>query len=707
MSLFRTLSRPRSHTAGSKTIAAYTSMTRDYIPVLHNGYDDRRGRLTETEKRRLGQTNSFEDVFIKSLVAAGRCSEHRRLQWQGERRSVRERCFAATQRPALGHAPRRDLSTSSRRTQTAVAFAREEDEQEPLISKDEYKDVVNTYGLPSDMWNEPLPSKRSQKKARDKLKHDAPLAPRLVTPPDKEDKPLYKVHFPLAPRLAISPGKEDKPPYGARQVLPPEDEEHARDLQHFRRMLKREPGTSQQDSLWQAFENLRRPRVRYLADREIRTTFNHLTWNEFAHTPNASQRYFTLLDECIREEVHLTVVEWSAGINFTGRQVRHGTSEDVKNAIELWMKMEDSGIQANNVTFNILFYTAVRAGRFALADTIYGELKARGMELDRYFHCSNIYYAGMRGNGDAVRRAFNDLVNASEIVDVGVMNCVILSLIRAGEAAAAEHVFGKMKALHETKFGTKGPEHWREQRKLFQLLNKTGKALRKQKKEHISSFFGTAFSGDDRKEQIQKAAPIAPDPQTYRLLLRYHARVSGNMDRVQELLAESKACGFHTHGSVYFSIFCGFHAHGGYSYTAWSPRMLESFWQEFLAASSSPNADGSLSAGPEHISTPSSTDPSAEEEDFDYLAQFSGPDGLEEMEEEGLADDEEYLSEESRPPYFTQSMAIVVLRAYYKCCGKKRMLAVWAEIKVRWKECGPVDRETVEGMIGEMCRWDL
>ena len=673
MSLFRTLSRPRSHTAGSKTIAACSHMARDYITAPVHGYDDRRGRLTETERRRLAHsarkshTESIEDFFIQSLVAAGRCSQHQRPAWHAEYRTAKERSLGI-QRRALGHTTRRDFSTSARRTQTATAFARDEEQPEPLISKDEYKDVVNTYGLPSDIWDEDLLSNRSRKKKQDKNKTNYPLAPRLVIPPDKEDKP----------------------PHTARRVLLPEDKEHEHDIEQFRRMLKREPGTFQQDSLWRAFENLRKPRVRYLTERDIRRTFNHLTWNEFAHTPHASQRYFALLEECIQEQVPLTVVEWSAGINFAGRQMRHGTSEDVKSAIELWMKMEESGIPANSVTFNILFYTAVKAGRFALADTIFRELRARGFQLDRYFHCSNIYYAGLRGNGDAVRRAFNDLVNADEIVDVSVMDCVILSLIRAGEPAAAEHVFGKMKALHETKFGTKGPEHWQEQRRLFKLLSETGKALRRQKQEHVSSFFGTAFSGDDRKEQIQRAAPIAPGPGTYRLLIRYHARVSGNMDRVRELLAESKACGFHTHGSVYLNIFYGFDRHGGYAYTGWPPRLLEAFWEEFLAASST---NGSFATGPDHIRSP---DTAAE----DHLEAFHG---LEETEDEP----DDYLSEESRPPYFTQSMAIVVLRAFYKCCGRKRMLAVWAEIRERWKECGPEQRETVEGFIEEMCRWSL
>lgn len=670
-------------------------MARDYISGIPYRNHHSNERLTETEKRRLvhsrhdGRTGSIEDVFIRSLVAAGRCSEHRRWQWHGEQRLVRDQ-YCSGKNGAFRSQPKRALSTSTRRTQTAVAAARDQEPPEAMISNDEYKDMVNTYGLPSDMWDEPA------------------AAP---APAPKRKK---QQEYPLAPRLVVPPDKEDKPPYTEREVLEPEDEEHARDIQKFRLMLQREPGTFRQGNMWRLYESLRRPRVRYLTNRDIRNAFNHLTWNEFVSTSKASLRYFALLDECLREDVPLTIVEWSAGINFAGRQMRYGTSEDVKNAIELWMKMEESGVEANNVTFNILFYTAVKAGRYALADTIVRELQARGMELDRYFHASKIYYAGVRGNGDGVRRAFNDLVDANEIVDIAIMNCVILSLIRSGEAQSAEHVFAKLKNLHETKFGTKGPDQWQEQRKLGKLLNQTGKALRKQRKQHISSFFGTAFSGDDRKEQIQKAAPIAPNARTYRLLLRYHARVSGDMGRLQELLAESKACGFQTHGSVYFNIFFGFHAHGGYAYTAWPPSLLDKFWEEFLSASSFPNLDGSFSTGSDHMSDQdvlqihSAEAESESGSDGTSVENFRGPEGLDEMEEDDLGlEDDAYESEEDRAPYFTQSMAIVVLRAYHKCCGKKRMLVVWDEIKVRWKECGPQEIETINGLIEDWTRWDL
>ena len=85
------------------------------------------------------------------------------------------------------------------------------------------------------------------------------------------------------------------------------------------------------------------------------------------------------------------------------------------------------------------------------------------------------------------------------------------------------------------------------------------------------------------------------------------------------------------------------------------------------------------------------------------MSHFAGLKGLAELEVEDY-DNDLYISEENRPPYFTQSMAIVVLKAYYKCCGQKRMLEVWTEIKARWRECGPLERETIEGIVKDMMR---
>jgi pentatricopeptide repeat protein len=684
MSILGTLSR-RQSSVPSKSLNACSRIAHDLPQLIASGD---RGETSRRTTRRPGfdavntrrkHAPGLEDVFIRSLVAAGQCRQHKADEsgrWQQGARGWRQ---TKDQRMNV-NGGRRFLSTTSKDHEAAMVVAQEDPDAMPVpeITKEEYKDMVNMYGLPSDMWDKPAFG---------------------LQPPSSRKR---KQHNPLAPRLVVSPEQESKPPYTERVVLEPQDEKHASLLERLYRALAKEPGTASLNRIWHKYTFLPTPRLRYMSDKMIRRLFGHLTWVENAHSDaRTRRRYFTLLEDCVGEQIPLTAVEWSAAMNFAGRAVKHGTDNEVKDAVELWLKMEESGVKANNVTFNILFYVAVKAGRFALADTIYNELVSRNMELDRYFRASMIYYAGTKGDGDAVRKAFNDMVNAGEIIDTTVMNCVVLSFIRAGEPEAADHVFRKMKALHESKFGSNYPEDWRARRKMGKLLNETGQRLRAERKDHENSFFGAHYSSDDKREQIQEATPIAPDARTYRLLLRYNTRVSGDLDRVRELLEENKERGFRIHGSVYLNIFSAFIIHGGYVHSAWKPSILESYWRDFLEASSAPNAGQWLSSGENTIQML----------DFDAAPPlddaeaFAGPDGLMEMEEDDQGPD--LIAEEDRPPCFTLGLAITVLRAFHKCCGMQRTIQVWNDIASRWKECGREETVQIETLLEDLQRRDL
>ena len=686
MSILGTLSR-RQSSVPSKSLNACSRIAHDLPQLIASGDGGETSRRTarrpgfDAIHTRRKHAPGLEDVFIRSLVTAGQCRQRKAEEsgrWQQGARGWRQ----TKDQGMNANGGRRFLSTSLKDREAALVAAQEDPDPMPVpeITKDEYKDMVNMYGLPSDMWDKPAfgmqpPSSNSRKR---------------------------KQHNPLAPRLVVSPEQESKPPYTERVVLEPEDEIHASRLERLLKILQKPQGRASRDRLWKFYTILPRPRLRYMSDYMIRALFRHLAWVEHAHSDvKTRRRYFILLEDCIGEQIPLTVIEWSTAMHFAGRAVRNGTDNEVKDAIELWLKMEESGVKANNVTFNILFYVAVKAGRFALADTIYNELVSRNMELDRYFRVSMVYYAGSKGDGDAVRKAFNDMVNAGEIIDTSVMNCVVLSLIRAGEPEAADHVFRKMKALHESKFGSQSPEDWRERRRLAKLLSSTGQRLRAERKEHEKSFFGAQYSSDDKREQIQEATPIAPDARTYRLLLRYNTRVSGDLDRVRELLEENNERGFHIHGSVYLNIFSAFVIHGGYVHSAWKPSVLEFYWREFLEASSAPNAGQWLSSGHDSIQMPDLDAPPP----LDDAEAFAGPDGLLEMEEDDQGPD--LLSEEDRPPYFTLGIAVTVLRAFYKCVGMQRTMEVWKEIATRWKECGREETVQIETLLEELQRRDL
>jgi hypothetical protein len=173
---------------------------------------------------------------------------------------------------------------------------------------------------------------------------------------------------------------------------------------------------------------------------------------------------------------------------------------------------------------------------------------------------------------------------------------------------------------------------------------------------------------------------------------------------MQELLAENKERGFHVHGSVYLRIFSAFIIHGGYVHSAWKPSILESYWQEFLEASSAPNAGYWLSSGKDTFATLHfDIEPPAHP--HDDVEAFNGPDGLTDMEEDDLNLTE--VSEENKAPYFTLGMAITVLRAFHKCVGTPRTLEIWEVIKARWQECGREETVKIETLLEDLQRRDL
>ncbi|KAK0821155.1 hypothetical protein LTR02_001670 [Friedmanniomyces endolithicus] len=574
------------------------------------------------------EKRTVEDIFVESLVAAGACREH--APWRAPRRvgAVRTKCDGMKLPKRVRMVPVRDFSTFKPRQQAGLAAAFED----PEITREEYNELVDTYDSPSDLWDKPQ---------HDALQRTASPSrfPTLLAPDNTEQHP------PLAPRLVITPEQEAQPPYTRRAVLPPEDDSHSASIDFLRQVLRRDLGRISHTAFWDTYRSLRAPRLRYLADDDIRRAFRHLSWVEYRDTEGAMSRYFALLEECVAEGIPVKIEEWNTAIAFAGRWVRHTTSKEVKYAVETWMRMETEGqTVADDVTFNILFDVAVKAGRFALADTIFHELEARDMPLTRYFRTSMIYYGGMRGDGEAVRQAFRDLVNAGEIIDTVVMNCVIISLVRAGEAAAAENVFLRMKHLVEKKMGA---DHqgggWRQDRELGSVLDKTAKELRRERKQHEQSFFGSQYSADQRKEEVQQLTPIAPNARTYRILIQHHAITSGDMGRIQELLREMEDKGFKVQGSLYTHLFRGFSRHGGWAYTGWNWKALQGFWDRFLAAAADRSAASDVSSM----------------DDAFTLKQ----------------------SEEDHAPCFTRGLAHAAITAWYKCAGRKKMLEVWEVVR--------------------------
>jgi len=285
-------------------------------------------------------------------------------------------------------------------------------------------------------------------------------------------------------------------------------------------------------------------------------------------------RYISVIEDAKSDGIPLTVTEWTSAIAFTGRCLKKISAADVETSLSMWREMEnEAGVQANNVTFNVLFDIASKAGKFVLAEMIMKEMQRRNLPYNRYFRTGLIYHYGLRADGDGVRRAYRELVEAGEIVDAAVIACVIASLLKCGEAVAAEQVFERAKHMHAQKspaaLPPPPPQHWRERRDLGRFLERAASRLR----------------GDaEAVKRLQDTLSLAPDFRAYKALVYYHAVTAGDLDRVTELVAEMDYYGVMLHGSIFLYLFKGFGMHGGVLYTSWTRRRLENSWAAFRRA---------------------------------------------------------------------------------------------------------------------------
>lgn len=337
-------------------------------------------------------------------------------------------------------------------------------------------------------------------------------------------------------------------------------------LAHLLKVLGRDGCTHEE--AFEAYSALPFPGVSYLSDDTRRLLFHRLSVLE-KKGRTSKMRYLAVVDDMKSADLHLTQAEWNSAIAFCGQCFTLVTAVDVENALRTWKEMEqEANVRGGTITFNILFDMAAKAGKFALAEMILKEMGDRGLAFNRYSRNCFIFYHGLRGDGDAVRRAYREFVEAGEIVDTVVMNCVITSLIRAGEPTAAEQVYERMKRMHTKQTGRHMlPGNWREVRDLGRLLNRAAQRFKK----------------DPQKlQQLREEQSIGPDVQTYAQLIEYHASQTADIRRIAALLAEMQHLGLPMHGRIFTKLFKGFAFHGGVRYTSWTRARLETVWASLL-----------------------------------------------------------------------------------------------------------------------------
>ena len=363
---------------------------------------------------------------------------------------------------------------------------------------------------------------------------------------------------------------------------------------------------------YKIYRELPAPRAPYLEAKTRHRLLRHLSVVE-RKDEESMLRYFSVIDDMKSSAIPLTTAEWTSAISFAARYVNRSTEAEVEAALQMWREMEHVvGVKGNDATFNVLFDVACKAGKFTLAEMIYTEMGTRGFKYNRFHHVSRIHFYGLQGDGDGARAAYKAMVEAGEIVDTVVLNAMISALIQSHEATAAENVYERMKRAH---LGNKNsrlpPKDFKSRREINLSLLKLAKLGR----------------GDPAKlAKYHQESIIAPDTQTYRILVNYFAVRAGELDKVAKYLDEMKRFEIPVHGALFLALLKGFAIHGGIRYTEWTDDRLESVWKSFLQAI-----------------------------------------------DDGVGD-----------LYISKWIAMWALRAFLKCSGKSRTVDVWEEIRQRW-----------------------
>jgi pentatricopeptide repeat protein len=327
-----------------------------------------------------------------------------------------------------------------------------------------------------------------------------------------------------------------------------------------------DPNSSSED-IFELYQTLPAPGVMHLSNQSrirLLTRLSNPTHKDYKKT----LKFLSVLDDLEKVKFRIPRKVWNSAIHLVGRSIGRTTTKEVEQALLKWKEMEqEAGIQGDVVTFNILLDIAVKAGQYSLANMVLEEMEERNIKPDRFTRVGMIYFCGMKGDGDGIRKAYLDLINEDQVIDTPVLNCVITALLMANEPNAAEQVYDRLRDLYLERT---------DRTIIFQTrksLKATTRAIIKQVKESKSP---------KEIERLQEKHFLAPDTTTFIILVKHHVTNTGELAPIVRYLYEMQALGVPIHGRIYLELFRGFAWHGGVRYTTWSQDHLNSVWEAFL-----------------------------------------------------------------------------------------------------------------------------
>ncbi|OAA37627.1 pentatricopeptide repeat containing protein [Metarhizium rileyi] len=333
----------------------------------------------------------------------------------------------------------------------------------------------------------------------------------------------------------------------------------------------RHPNRITLEAIYKLYGQLPEPRMLYLTW-QWRSRLLKVMGTPPKRDMESMLRYFALVADVKNAGLTLRRTQWNFALVFAAKYVSRPTAQEMESALRLWREMEkEAKIMGNEVTFNVLFDVAAKAGNFTLADMIYEEMESRGIEFNRFHHVSLIYYFGLRLDSSGIRAAYKEMVDSGETIDTVVLNCVISGLLRCGEEAAADDTYQQMKNVH-----TLASDMPQRDYTLNKVVTRVLMMFSKVVKQHPQP-----------KEALQTNIQLVPNLHTYKLLIQHYAIRVGNLAKVAQYLDEMKHLNVSVHPTIFLALFKGFYLHGGYPSSDWSEQRLNGVLTSLFQAKNS------------------------------------------------------------------------------------------------------------------------
>lgn len=331
----------------------------------------------------------------------------------------------------------------------------------------------------------------------------------------------------------------------------------------------RHPHHRTNESIFKLYMQLPEPRMLNLTG-EWRDRLMRIMGLPHHKSIDAMLRYFTLIGEVKKAGLTLRRSHWNYAIAFATKYARHAESGEVDSALKLWQQMERemSYWGSNDVTFNVLFDVAAKAGNFDLAEMIYKEMESRNIEFNRFHHVSLIHFFGLKLDSSGMRAAYKEMVDSGEMIDTVALNAVIGGFLKCGEEEAAEETYQKMK-------NSNSPAREMPPKDYF-----TDKVVSK----ILCMFASVSKKHPELKIPLQTNVQLAPDFRTYKILVEYYAVKGGDLPRVTQYLDEMQYLRIPIHPTIFMALLKGFYIHGGVEGSGWTADRLESVLEALFQA---------------------------------------------------------------------------------------------------------------------------